>query len=73
MKSLAEVRKTITALIAFGGVVVANNLVTGSTLRWVNAAIALGGAVLIYFVPNAPPAPVATTGTAAAGTTQSVS
>ena len=51
-KTLAEVRKAIAALVALGGVVIANNLVHGSALRWTNAAIALGGAVLVYVLPN---------------------
>ena len=51
-KSVAEVRKLLAALVGFAGGVVADNLIHGTALRWTNAGIALGTAVLVYVLPN---------------------
>jgi hypothetical protein len=54
-KSLAEVRKFIVTLVGFAGILISNNAVSGTALRWTNAAIAIATAVLTYLIPNQDP------------------
>ena len=52
---ITEIRKSISASLGFAGAVVADNLVSGTALRWTNCAIAAGTLLLVYLVPNAKP------------------
>lgn len=49
---LSEIQKSLAALAAVLGIVVSNNLVHGTALRWTNFAIAAIGALAVYFLPG---------------------
>jgi hypothetical protein len=54
--TLANVRKAVTALVGVAAQLAALGVVPERYLPWVQVVIALGTAIGVYVVPNAPPA-----------------
>jgi hypothetical protein len=57
--TLVEAKKAYAALAAAVAEAVSLGLLHGSAERWTTGAIAVAGAVLVFYVPNSPTPPVA--------------
>lgn len=57
MPSLAEVRKFLAALTGGVAVAVSAGLIDGTAQRWTTGVLAVATAFVVYYVPNAAPAP----------------
>lgn len=57
MPSLAEIRKFLAALTGGVAVAVSAGLISGTAQRWTTGILAVGTAIVVYYVRNADPKP----------------